>query len=111
MADPPIDRSVLRELQDTAGADFVGELIDTFLDEAPHMLAELRDAQAAGAADRFRRAAHSLKSNGQTFGALPLAAMARTLELGGLGGDAAPLDALQAEFVRAAAALRALRDG
>ncbi len=31
-----------------AGADFVGELIDTFLEEAPPMLAELRDALGGG---------------------------------------------------------------
>jgi cysteinyl-tRNA synthetase len=35
-------------------------------------------------ADRFRRAAHSLKSNSNTFGARTLGAMARELELGGL---------------------------
>ena len=34
------------------------------------MLAELRDALAGGDADAFRRAAHSLKSNSNTFGAL-----------------------------------------
>ena len=31
----------------TAGADFVRELVDTFLQEAPAMLAELRRALAA----------------------------------------------------------------
>ena len=56
----------------------------TFLEEAPAMLAELRDALAAGDADTFRRAAHSLKSNSHTFGALALGALARDLELGGL---------------------------
>ena len=34
---------------------------------------------------RFRRAAHSLKSNGETFGATALAALARELELDGPG--------------------------
>ena len=37
------------------------------------MLAELREAHAAGAADAFRRAAHSRKSNSNTFGASRLA--------------------------------------
>ena len=45
------------------------------------MLAELRAARAAADADRFRRAAHSLKSNSHTFGALGLGALARDLEL------------------------------
>jgi HPt (histidine-containing phosphotransfer) domain-containing protein len=112
---PAIDPARYAELQDTAGADFVVELVDTFLQEAPGMLAELRAARAATDADGFRRAAHSLKSNGHTFGALALGALARDLELAGLSADAsqdaARLDALEAEYARAAAALKALRHG
>jgi HPt (histidine-containing phosphotransfer) domain-containing protein len=89
--------------------------VDTFLEEAPAMLAELRDARAAVDADRFRRAAHSLKSNSHTFGALALGALARDLELTGMSADvahdAARLDALEAEYARAAAALKDLRHG
>ena len=69
-----IDPATFAELQDTAGAEFVAELVDTFLEEAPGMLAELRSARAEGDAERFRRAAHSLKSNSHTFGALSLGA-------------------------------------
>ncbi|HQR57225.1 MAG TPA: Hpt domain-containing protein [Burkholderiaceae bacterium] len=115
MTSPAIDLDRYAELQDTAGADFVAELADTFLQEAPTMLGELRAARAAGDADRFRRAAHSLKSNSQTFGALALGALARDLELTGMSAnaarDAARLDALEAEYARAAAALKALRHG
>jgi HPt (histidine-containing phosphotransfer) domain-containing protein len=75
------------------------------------MLAELRAAQAAGAADAFRRAAHSLKSNSNTFGATRLGALARDLELGGLIADTGPLDALDAEYQRVAAALTELSRG
>ena len=108
---PVIDTTVFSELQATAGAEFVAELADTFLEEAPLMLAELRSARSAGSAERFRRAAHSLKSNGQTFGAMALGAMARDLELGGLVADAAPLAALEAEFQRVAIALKELCHG
>jgi histidine phosphotransfer protein HptB len=111
MSDPVIDAATFAELQDAAGADFVGELVSTFFEEAPQMLAELRASQAAGSADAFRRAAHSLKSNSHTFGALRLGEMARALELGGLPGDAAPLDALDAEYTRVAAALGELIGG
>ena len=115
MTTPAIDPIRYAELQDTAGADFVVELVDTFLQEAPAMLAELRAARTARDADRFRRAAHSLKSNGHTFGALALGALARDLELTGMSADAAQdavrLDALEAEYTRAAAALKALRHG
>ena len=111
MNEPIIDTAVLDELKDTAGADFVVELVDTFLEEAPQMLAEMRAAQAAGDAERYRRAAHSLKSNSQTFGAVGLGAAARAQELGGLPADGAPVDALQAAFDAAARALQELTRG
>jgi HPt (histidine-containing phosphotransfer) domain-containing protein len=112
MTSATIDPTIFAELRDTAGEDFVSELLTTFADEeAPQMLAELRNALAAGSADRFRRAAHSLKSNAMTFGALPLGELARTLELGGLPADDTPLDALQAELHAAVHALKALSHG
>jgi HPt (histidine-containing phosphotransfer) domain-containing protein len=112
MSSTTIDPAIFAELRDTAGADFVSELVATFADEeAPQMLAALRDALAAGSAERFRRAAHSLKSNAMTFGAVPLGEMARALELGGLPADDAPLAALQAELDRATQALKALSHG
>jgi HPt (histidine-containing phosphotransfer) domain-containing protein len=106
-----IDRSVFTELQATAGADFVVELVDTFFEEAPRMIGELRAAQAAGAAEAFRRAAHSLKTNANTFGAAALGAKARELELGGLPADASGIDTLQALYGEAAAALKELCSG
>jgi HPt (histidine-containing phosphotransfer) domain-containing protein len=79
------------------------------------MLAELRSARAENHADRFRRAAHSLKTNSNTFGAMKLGALARDLELKGLDADAArdtaAIAALEAEYARAAAALKDLRNG
>ena len=106
-----IDRTVFADLQDAAGADFVVELVATFAEEAPGMLRELQDAFGAGAAERFRRAAHSIKSNSQTFGAQRLAEMARTLELGGLPADGAPVQALADELDRTLAALKDLARG
>ena len=105
-----IDAAAFAELEASAGADFARELIATFLEEAPPMLAELRSAFAAGNAESFRRTAHSLKSNSLTFGALTLGALARELELKGMPADGLPLDALEAEYARAAAALTELRD-
>ena len=112
MTSPTIDRATFDELKDTAGAEFAVELVDTFLAEAPAMLAELRRAYGAGDADAFRRTAHSLKSNGNTFGAQAFAAMARALELGGMASvqtaEGKPLDALDAEYARVASALTEL---
>ena len=111
--DAVIDAATFAELQDSAGADFVRELVDTFLEEAPIMLAEMQSALAAGQAEAFRRAAHSLKSNANTFGALVLGQAARELELGGIEAGKAPgaLDRVQQEYARARTALMGLRDG
>ncbi len=109
--DSAIDLATFAALQASAGEDFVKELIDTFFEEVPGMFDALRAALAAGDAEAFRRAAHSLKSNSQTFGALTLGALARELELRGLPADAAPLDALAREYASAKAALTVLRHG
>ena len=108
MTPAEIDPHTFDELQANAGADFVRELVDTFAEEAPGLLAELHSALAAGAAERFRRASHSLKSNSSTFGATRLAAMARALELGGLPPSADAVNALTPEVDLTLAALRAL---
>jgi HPt (histidine-containing phosphotransfer) domain-containing protein len=110
-----IDRAVFADLRNTAGAEFVADLVNTFIEEGPGMLTELREACAHGDAERFRRAAHSLKSNGNTFGAVKLAALARELELKARDaksvGDAAALAALETEYMRAAAELKVLLNG
>ena len=114
MDESVIDKAVYEELQETAGAEFVADLVDTFIEEVPGMLAELRSARADSHADRFRRAAHSLKTNGNTFGALTLGTLAKDLELSGVVAVKArgpsPLGGLEAEYLRVAAALAALRD-
>jgi HPt (histidine-containing phosphotransfer) domain-containing protein len=115
MPTPTIDPATFDALKEATGAEFAVELVDTFLQEAPAMLAELRRSLAAQDADNFRRTAHSLKSNGNTFGALALGELARDLELtgaakvGARGGE--PLAALEAEYARVAAALAVLRHG
>jgi histidine phosphotransfer protein HptB len=108
MSHAVIDPHTFDELQANAGADFVAELVDTFAEEAPPLLEEMRNALAGGAAERFRRAAHSLKSNSSTFGATRLAAMAREIELNGLASGAGAVEALAQEFETTLAALQAL---
>jgi signal transduction histidine kinase/CheY-like chemotaxis protein/HPt (histidine-containing phosphotransfer) domain-containing protein len=108
-----IDRQLFAELRDSAGADFVVELIDTFLADAPQQLAELRRAALAGDGGALRRVAHALKSNGHTFGATAFAARARELELADPEAAADRLQplltALAVEYERADRALRSLR--
>jgi HPt (histidine-containing phosphotransfer) domain-containing protein len=112
LSEPTIDPATFAGLGEMAGAEFVGELVDTFLEEAPIMLAEVRDAYAQRDAERFRRTAHSLKSNSNTFGATKLGIAARDLELNGLdAASPASLDQLDALYAEAAAALKALCNG
>ncbi len=107
-----VDTATFRSLQESAGAEFVVELADAFCEEAPKMAAVLRVALDAGDVESFRRTAHSLKSNGLTFGATSLGALARGLELEAhevvQGGQVARLDALDAELARVYPSLREL---
>ncbi len=78
---PVIDKTTFDELKQMSGADFINELIDTFLEDAPKIIDELKSALKADNVDSFRRAAHSMKSNAATFGASQLAALAKELEM------------------------------
>jgi HPt (histidine-containing phosphotransfer) domain-containing protein len=115
MSDAPVDRATYDALAQSTGADFARELAGTFLADAPTMLAALRAAFERADAVAFRRTAHSLKSNAQTFGAFALGARARALETTGLdairAAGGAPLDDLESEYARVAAALGELARG
>jgi HPt (histidine-containing phosphotransfer) domain-containing protein len=75
-----IDRNTFEELKQMSGADFINELIDAFLEDAPQMITNMQAALTARDVESFRRNAHSLKSNANTFGAGELAAFAKELE-------------------------------
>src|SRR5262245_58164469 len=110
-----LDATALQELLETSGGDpgFLAELIDTFLAEAPTLMATMQRSLAAGHADELRRAAHSLKSNSASFGAHGLARLAQRIEeparVGTLAGLDARVDEARAEYARVEAALRAAR--
>jgi HPt (histidine-containing phosphotransfer) domain-containing protein len=78
---PVIDKTTFDELKQMSGEEFINELIDTFLEDAPKMIAEIKSAYASNNTDTFRRAAHSMKSNAATFGASQLSALAQELEM------------------------------
>ncbi|MGE5073364.1 MAG: Hpt domain-containing protein [Anaerolineae bacterium] len=73
--------TTFEELKAMSGADFIDELVDTFLEDAPKLIMEMKTALRAGDSETFRRAAHSLKSNSATFGAARLSGMAKDLEM------------------------------
>jgi two-component system sensor histidine kinase/response regulator len=59
---------------------FLTDLIATFLEESPALVATLRRAAEGGDLDALRRSAHSLKSNSAEFGATTLSDLSRQLE-------------------------------
>ncbi len=77
---PTIDQATFEELKQMSGGDFINELIDAFLDDAPNMLNNMQLALDTKDVESFRRNAHSLKSNANTFGAIELASLAKELE-------------------------------
>jgi HPt (histidine-containing phosphotransfer) domain-containing protein len=81
-----LDMDTFEELKAISGDDFINELVDTYLDDAPKLLQDMKKALQAGDADSFRRAAHSLKSNSATFGAMRLSGLAKELEMLGKEG-------------------------
>ena len=103
----------LAELEAAVGdPSFVRELISTFLNDAPDLLGELRSSLEQRDFEELRRAAHTLKANGRTFGATGLAALSEELELSAQRGklaDAVELvTRIEKEYARVAGALGAL---
>ena len=115
MSESIIDQAAFDGLIEMVGDDFVGELVETFLEDAPELFAQMNQALDDGDAESFRRAAHSLKSNSASFGAMQLSSQAREMEY--LGRDekldeARPKMAqLETAYEQAAAALRAYTEG
>ncbi len=77
---PVIDQAVFDELKEISGEEFINELIDAFLEDAPVMIRDMREALQTQDVESLRRNAHSLKSNANTFGATELGILAKDLE-------------------------------
>jgi CheY-like chemotaxis protein/HPt (histidine-containing phosphotransfer) domain-containing protein len=107
----PLDKVALERLREMVGGDpeILTELIDTFLEDGPHLLADMRQAVKKGDAGGLRLAAHGLKSNSADFGATVLAEMCRELEMMGkagmLDGAFERLEQAEVEHERVRAAL------
>jgi len=109
-----IDRATLSNLLATVGddMDFFNDLLSTFFDDAPKLLADMRRATETGQAEELRRAAHSLKSNSASFGATALAEMCKELEELGKSGTTNVSDQLtkvEAEYQQVRDALQTIR--
>jgi HPt (histidine-containing phosphotransfer) domain-containing protein len=114
--DGVLDMRVLDELSASVGNDkeFVAELVDDFLADAPAQVEALRAAASSGDPDVARRAAHTLKGTSRTFGATALAALCQNAEaaagIGDLDSVRSQLDAIDGEWSRTRTALLSIRD-
>lgn len=109
---PLIDQVTFNELKQMSGADFINELIDAFLDDAPNMIQNMHIALDTKDVESFRRNAHSLKSNANTFGATELGALAKELEMMGKENNLEVgnrLEVLNEEFGKVAEELKGMR--
>jgi PAS domain S-box-containing protein len=108
-ADPSLsavlDPGVLAELRELAlddSADFVGQLIEMFLQEAPKLIDSIRTAIIRADSQALYRAAHTLKTSSANLGATILSERCKELELAGradrTNGLEAGLSRLEAEF-------------
>jgi PAS domain S-box-containing protein len=105
-----LEAAALESLRNVGGDEFMAELIETFLTDAPTLLATLRNALGQDNADEVRRAAHTLKSNGATFGAQDFSEVCRELEErakhGQLEGGHELADRIERKYAQLAEALR-----
>ncbi len=109
---PIIDPATFNELKQMSGADFINELIDAFLDDAPTMIQNMVSALDKRDVVSFRRNAHSLKSNANTFGATELGVLAKELELMARENNLEvgnKLEILKEAFVKVADELKGMR--
>jgi len=104
-----LDPAAFERLRATMGAD-LAELLSTFVEDSRELVGTMRRAVGEKDTDSFRRAAHSLKSNAASFGAMTLSTLARDLEAlaksGSLDGAAARVERLAGECERVARALQ-----
>ena len=105
---PVLDREVLDELREIAGAE-TATIIDVFLDDTTPLVRQLQEAAVVPDLEQLRELAHSLKSASANVGALALSAAARRVELAARAGrierPAVMVALIIAEFARARLAL------
>jgi CheY-like chemotaxis protein len=108
-----LDDGALENLRNLGGEDFLHEVIDAFLADAPELIATLRRSLDSRNSEELRRAAHTLKSNGATLGAEGFAELCRTLEqrakAGELDGAGELVDRIEQAYAPLEEALSGLR--
>lgn len=111
-----LDSAALDELREAMGGqEYLVELIDAFLEDAPQLLSQLRRGFEDADASTLTRAAHTLKSNSAEFGATSLHHLCKDLEAmgkaGTLDGAAQLVTQTETEYERVKVALEGERNG
>jgi CheY-like chemotaxis protein len=110
-----LDPSAIESLREIGGDEFVAEVIATFLGDAPALVSALRTTHEQGDTEGLRRAAHTLKANGQTLGARRFSELCQELERRARGDElndtAEIVDRIEREYAGLVGALTALPVG
>ncbi len=97
-----LDADALENLRQLGGDDFLREVVDVFLADAPALIAAVRRSLEQEEGEELRRAAHTLKSNAATLGAEAFAELCRAVEQQAKAGrldDLSPLvDRIEQEY-------------
>ena len=111
-----VDREIsskAKEWIEEYGEEFLVELIDAYLEDAPNRVANLRDAFDSGNMENVINEAHTLKSSSANIGAMALSALAKQMEFAGRNGQfegmAEEVQRVEMEFIRVKTALEVLR--
>ena len=98
-----IDVPTFTALKEAMGDDFFDELLSTYFEETEGLLDTLQQSLTSMDCDSFQRAAHSIKSTSNSFGALQFGLLARELEMmgksGNINGAQSNIDLLKTGFV------------
>ena len=110
-----IDLLTFDALVDAVGEDFIEELLQAYYEETPELLAALQQALANLDFETFTRAAHSIKSTSNSFGAFQFGEKAKELEMMGrvknLGGAQDKVAKLAQDYPQVRLSLEGLAHG
>lgn len=110
--DQVLDPTTVQRLVEALSPTLVAELIQAFLEDSPSMVDTIRRAGPTADPGEVRLAAHTLRSNADTFGASDLASLCTNLETQARAGALAETEPLishiTAEYDRCRSALKSL---
>lgn len=95
-----LDAARMRDLTENLGDGLV-DVIDTYLEDAPRLIEEMRQAYQMDHRSELQRYAHTLKSSSGIFGATQMVRLCRELEADAYGGwlmGREHLEALEVEY-------------